>query len=80
MVDVVFFPNLNVKLKPKITWTKKKILKVMVMCKASAIESYLQWVYLFFLCQAEEMILIGDKNGDGKIEYEGTKLQLLPTC
>ena len=30
------------------------------------------WFVIYYLCQAEEMILIGDKNGDGKIEYEGS--------
>ena len=38
------------------------------------------WFVIYYFCQAEEMILIGDKNGDGKIEYEGKKLQLLQTC
>ena len=47
------------------------------MCEAFRFEflSCLQWIDLlciYYLCQAEEMILIGDKNGDGKIEYEGS--------
>ena len=31
----------------------------------------LDWILLFGIFQADEMIREGDKNGDGKIQYEG---------